>query len=348
MDSENNKRITGLIRQEVKLSLPRERLKPSLEKRIGPVQAETLIEEERKGVWRFMNIPRLYDFFMGFQHIQELESGVLTALTDFIDTYSDDDATLVQVGCKTGLGLRVLSALKPKLHLIGYDENKGMIRRARRKSSKSITFHSYPLEEEQESFADVIFERTELNAVETTYDFLDRMFNYSYRLKQGGWLILSSHSSAISDYVNKELAREGFTYCSREPIAFLNNEQLVLYTYRLLNHVSEINFEFDLHPSLISPEDILSFYKIFASEAGFPLKGRNNGLLNPRILSVFLDGEVDYFYPSDTWSFAIWPDEEKTSITLTLDSDSRDLNKIYTNLQKRYLLYIAGKWGLLE
>ncbi|MCD6381783.1 MAG: hypothetical protein J7L43_02290 [Candidatus Aenigmarchaeota archaeon] len=345
--SDNNSRqiIQSLILNEVNKSLPTDELGQKLEKKVGSFQAQTLIEEERSGKQRLLDYPPLHDFFMSFKDIQEVETAVLASLNDFIETYSLESATLIQPSCKTGLDLRVLSKLNPKMNLIGYDEKKGMIRRARRKSPKKIVLNSYPLQEETENLqSDLLFVRTEFYTDGTVDDLIDRISTYSYFVKKGGWVVFSLEETNISDYLNDELLMSGLSFIYSEPIPVSANlGKISLNVYRLKNHIMPLNFSLPLPSDQITFEDIFSFFGMFSRELGMAF---DNGIY-PALTQFDLSSIQQYGFEhfNEPYTFILDPYPDKTLITLLVDSDSRDLEHLSHNLMARYIVYLNAKYG---
>jgi hypothetical protein len=285
----------------------------------------------------FLGDPTFFEIMMYQEQLQILEAKVIVGLTGAMDTYfPEQKISLIQTKCNTGLDLRVLSKLREDLEIIGYDDRKGMIRRARKRNQNNIQLCSYSLEEEIGKYqVDILFERTELNGHEDENDFLNRMSHYSFFVEQGGWIFLSH--KGFSEYVDEELQRSGLSFAFSETMTEINGETIFFSGYRLLNHILPIRYTFPISPELISIEDIVSFYKIFASVTKISESpeldeiNSRESLYQMDNLLAFQSGGFSYYLDDQPWSFIIQPYGDQVSIVLNIASASVSFGIIYVN-----------------
>ena len=95
---------------------------------------------------------------------------------------TNDVSSIIELGCNTGLNLRALQRINPKLELTGYDINKKSLSVARTSTEASIINATIIGDLTQEAQADLTFTKTVL--IHINPDFLQNVYDNLFKLSK--------------------------------------------------------------------------------------------------------------------------------------------------------------------
>lgn len=104
------------------------------------------------------------------------------ALFSQIMKSTNDVYSIIELGCNTGLNLRALQRINPKLELTGYDINKKSLSVARTSTEASIINATIIGDLTQEAQADLTFTKTVL--IHINPDFLQNVYDNLFKLSK--------------------------------------------------------------------------------------------------------------------------------------------------------------------